>query len=297
MQTNLKRYGFYSLMDKSPGCFRCDANARIEFLNLVLVVPVTISSKWAISLLLCQLQFVCFPLLRSETRKFWWTLYFTFFVLLRTSGYMLKGFPAGVNLARSKRNLSVILRLSCASCIEHDTHTHWSVQLRPLKSQSEQNSSLPLLLRDVFELGKNAYSWLVATCDALWLTCLSVMCRRSIDTWAWAAFRVFTAGSSLPFLSSFISGLVWRFLHFLIYCLVWYSSRCLSVSELKTCRLLSFSCCHTHRVCHFNSEQTSVCSLYLYWLFLASQRAGGLLLMTLFSSIQIQHVVTPPNQR
>lgn len=140
MQTNLKRYGFYSLMDKSPGCFRCDANARIEFLNLVLVVPVTISSKWAFSLLLCQLQFVCFPLLRSETRKFWWTLYFTFFVLLRTSGYMLKGLPAGVNLARSKSNLSVILRLACASCIEHDTHTHWSVQLRPLKSLSQSKT-------------------------------------------------------------------------------------------------------------------------------------------------------------
>lgn len=30
----------------------------------------------------------------------------------------------------------------------------------------------------------------MATCDALWVACLSVMCRRSIDTWAWAAFCV-----------------------------------------------------------------------------------------------------------
>lgn len=82
-----------------------------------------------------------------------------------------------------------MLRLACASCTDHDTHSLICSAQAPQVSESEQNSSLPLLC-DVSELGKNAYSWLVATCDALWLACLSVMCRRSIDTWAWAAFCV-----------------------------------------------------------------------------------------------------------
>lgn len=77
----------------------------------------------------------------------------------------------GVYLARIKGNLSATLRLACASCIDHDSHTRTDPfssgpSLPPKSLSQSQNSSLPCVC-DVFELGKNGYSWLMATCDAL----------------------------------------------------------------------------------------------------------------------------------
>lgn len=66
----------------------------------------------------CSLR--VFSFLNSEIRKFCELFVLPF--MLGMTGYMLKG-TTGVNLAWSKSNLSVIQRLACASCINHDTHS------------------------------------------------------------------------------------------------------------------------------------------------------------------------------
>lgn len=147
-------------------------------------------------------------------------------MLLSMTGHMLKG-PTRVSLAWSKSNLSVIPRLACT--IYHDIHSLICLAQAPYVSV-RANSSLHLLC-DVFELGKNAYSWLVATCDALWLTCFV----RDVPSFhRYMSMSCFLClglllGFHFLFLSSFISGLFCGFFHVSIYCLVWFLALALSL--------------------------------------------------------------------
>lgn len=173
-------------------------------------------------------------------------------MLLIVTGYKWKG-TLIVNLAWSKSNYCCTKARLCQ--LYRPQHTPTDLfSSGPLSLLVRANSSLPLLC-DVFELGKNAYSWLVATCNALWLTCLSVMCRRSIDTWAWAAFcvlvycRVFTSSPLILHLRPLLqlSPLFHILLSVVIRLLV-------SLSDQKCVIRFSSSCSHyTHHICHFHS--------------------------------------------
>lgn len=89
-----------------------------------------------------------------------------------------------------------MLRLACPSRTDHDTHTHTHAHMHtgpvPLRSSLWSLSVRARTHRSVSSVA--SFSWermAAAPCVAPWLTlCLFVMCRRPIDTWAWAAFSV-----------------------------------------------------------------------------------------------------------
>lgn len=177
---------------------------------------------------------------------------FFFFMLCRMTGY------TGVYLARSKGNLSATLRLACASCIGHDTHTRTDPfssgpppTPRSLSVRARTHRSLASVTSLSWERMATAGWWLhVMLCDWLCVCpwCAVVPSIHEHEPLLVSWFLVLGLHSHFPLtlhlrppVSSFPCTALWRHSSGL--------SFSFSLSEPKI-YLLSFSCFHyTHSVC------------------------------------------------